>query len=199
MFVQVIQGKVSDREAYQRQVERWREELKPGAKGYLGSTAGITGDDELVAVVRFESQDDARANSDRPEQDSWWQETKKLFDGEPTFRNCSDVSTFLRGGSDDAGFVQVIQATVNNRQRMEELDAETMDDLAESRPDLIGGLTAWDGDFMTQFAYFLSEHAAREGESQAMSPETQAVFSEWQSLMDDVKYHDLREPWLDSP
>ena len=68
MFVQVIQGKLKDADLLNRQVERWRKEIKPGAKGYLGSTSGNTADGRSIAVIRFESEADARANGERAEQ-----------------------------------------------------------------------------------------------------------------------------------
>ena len=42
MFVQVIQGKVSERADARAAMERWQRELAPDAKGWLGSTAGVT-------------------------------------------------------------------------------------------------------------------------------------------------------------
>ena len=39
MLVQVIEGKLTDADLLSRQLERWRKEIKPGAKGYLGSTS----------------------------------------------------------------------------------------------------------------------------------------------------------------
>ena len=68
MFVQVIQGKLKDADLLNRQLERWRKEVKPGAKGYLGSTGGATADGRSIAIVRFDSEAAARANSGRPEQ-----------------------------------------------------------------------------------------------------------------------------------
>ena len=53
MFVQVIQGNVSDAAAVRARFERWRAELAPGADGWLGSTAGVTDDGRLVVVARF--------------------------------------------------------------------------------------------------------------------------------------------------
>ena len=72
MFVQVIQGKAKDAAGLRKQWERWDQELKPAAKGYLGSTAGVTADGEFIALVRFEDEAAARANSDSPEQSAWW-------------------------------------------------------------------------------------------------------------------------------
>src|SRR5688572_8413860 len=108
MFVQVVRAKVKDAEAFRSQIDTWQRELKPGAKGYLGSTGGVADDGTSVAIIRFESEEAARANSDRPEQSAWFSETSKLFDGAPTFYDCNDVQLFRGGGSDEAGFVQVM-------------------------------------------------------------------------------------------
>src|ERR1700747_4456 len=67
MFVQVIQGHVSDAAQARAQLDRWAEEVAPGAVGWLGSTSGVTDDGRLVALARFESDEAARPNSDRPE------------------------------------------------------------------------------------------------------------------------------------
>ena len=75
MFIQVIQGRCNDADALHRQMDRWREELEPSATGWLGGTYGITDDDEFVGVVRFDSRASAEANSVRPEQGAWWEET----------------------------------------------------------------------------------------------------------------------------
>src|SRR3546814_9094548 len=53
----------------------------------------------------------ARANSELPEQSAWWEGMAKLYDGEPTFTESSDVTEWMGGGSDDAGFVQVMKST----------------------------------------------------------------------------------------
>ena len=60
-------------------------------------------------MARFESEEAATANSQRPEQDAWWSETAKLLDGEATFRNSTDVIVDVQGDPDQAGFVQVMQ------------------------------------------------------------------------------------------
>ncbi len=36
MFVQVIEGRVSDREGLHRQMDQWQRDLRPGATGFLG-------------------------------------------------------------------------------------------------------------------------------------------------------------------
>ena len=95
MFIQVIQGDVRDADQLHRQLERWRTEIKPGARGYLGSTGGVTADGRGITLVRFESEAAARANSERPEQGAWWNEAVKAFDGEVTFHDCRDVDRGL--------------------------------------------------------------------------------------------------------
>ena len=42
MFIQVITGKVTDADGFRRQDQKWNDELRPGATGFLGSTAGTT-------------------------------------------------------------------------------------------------------------------------------------------------------------
>jgi hypothetical protein len=48
MFVQVIQGHVSDAAQVRAQLDRWVEEVAPGAVGWLGSTSGVTDDGTLT-------------------------------------------------------------------------------------------------------------------------------------------------------
>lgn len=77
MFVQVIQGHVLDPQQVYAALDRWVQELAPGASGWLGSTAGVTEDGRFLAVARFESEEAARRNSNRPEQGQWWAETSR--------------------------------------------------------------------------------------------------------------------------
>jgi hypothetical protein len=200
MFIQVIQGTVSDAGAVLQALDRWGTDLSGGAAGWLGSTSGVTDDGTFVTVVRFESEDAARRNSQRPEQDQWWTETSKLFSGEVTFHDCREVFSFLRGGSDDAGFVQVIQGRVADTARMRELMDASSPLLAEYRPEIIGGTIALHGDGgFTEAVYFTSEEEAREGERKELPPELRDRFEEEMSQLSDVSYLDLREPWLRSP
>jgi hypothetical protein len=171
--------------------------LAPGATGYLGSTGGVAADGTSVSLVRFENEAAATANSERPEQGDWWNETAKYFDGDVAFRNSSDTETTLGGGSDDAGFVQVMQGRVRDRARLAELEAAFMPQMAETRPDVIGSVRAWDGDVFTEAIYFTSEADARAGEA-AMADATPPEFEEFSSLTEDVTFIDLKDPWLHS-
>ena len=163
MFVQIIQGQVSDAAEVHDALDRWAAELAPGATGWLGSTAGVTDDGRLIAIARFESEAAARRNSDRPEQDQWWAQTSKLFTSDATFLESTDVDEDLVGDPNTAGFVQVIQGRSTDPARARELMSENPAPWAAFRPDILGSLGAGhDGGAYTAVMYFTSEAAARE-------------------------------------
>lgn len=201
MFVQIMMGTVTDPDRLRSQMDAWMNDLAPGAEGWLGVTSGASRQGPHVTVVRFESEEAARKNSDRPEQGEWWKETEAAYDGPVTFIDSDDVDVFLGGGSDDAGFVQVMQAGVADRKRFEEIEEqlESTAPLSEVRPELIGGITAWGSDGrMTAVNYFTSEEQAREGEAKAPPAEVAGLLEEWQGLMSDLEFFDIPDPDLRS-
>jgi hypothetical protein len=201
MFVQVIQGMVSDRDEMRAAMDRWAEELAPGAIGWLGSTGGITDDGRLIAVARFESEDAARRNSDRPEQDAWWTQTAKLFTTEPTFQDSTEVDVDMAGDPDQAGFVQVIQGRSSDPARARELMGQDSETWAAFRPEILGslGIGHQGGDY-TAVLYFTSEAAAREGERKEPPAELKAQMDEMGKLeVGEPTFLDLRDPWMHSP
>lgn len=199
MFAQIIRGKVSDPNAVRPVVDRWMKELGP-ANGWLGSTSGITDDNEVFVLVRFESEEAARANSDRPEQGQWWAEMEKLFDGEPTFQDSSDVQVDTSGDPNAAGFVQVMTGQVTDADRVRQLMAQ-QPDMRQLRPDILGSVTVnHDDGKWSMVIYFTSEAEARKGEAKEMPPEAVKVMEEMQSLsVGPPEFLDLKTPWLDSP
>jgi hypothetical protein len=199
MFVQLIRGRVKDGETLRKQFDRWSQDLKPGAEGYLGSTAGITDEGEFFATARFETEEAARRNSDRREQGEWWEETSACFEGEATFRDYTDVDVGMGGGSDDSGFVQGMQGSSKDMKKTRELEKRFDKEAQRMRPDVLGTITCWDedGGFFS-VAYFTSEEEARKGESQEPPPEAAEMLEHWQSMMGEMRYFDIREPWLDS-
>ena len=201
MFVQVIQGQVSDAGQARAALDRWAEELAPGATGWLGSTAGVTEDGRFIALARFESEEAARRNSDRPEQDRWWAETSKLFPGGVTFRDSTGVIPDIIGDPDDAGFVQVIQGRGSDPERARELMTQDSGKCAAVRPDIIGSLAVEHvGGEYTMALYFTSEEEARQGERKEAPPELQAQMEEMDRLSIGVpEFFDLKQPWLYSP
>ena len=165
MFVQVIRARAEDPGGVEAAMERWRTDLRPGAEGFLGSTGGVTPDGEFIGLARFESEAAARRNSDRPEQGEWWDELESNLEGPATFEESSDVDLLLDGGSDDAGFVQVIVGRVGDRDAARQAMSEMTVSLRRERPDIIGGYLVWRDDRFTEVVYFRSEEAARRGEA----------------------------------
>ncbi|MGH1561214.1 hypothetical protein [Mumia sp. DW29H23] len=195
MFIQVIQGPCSRQDEMRSAMEQWEAERAPDVVGWLGGTYGFTDDGMFVAVVRFESEEMARSNSDSREQSAWWERTRALFDAEPEFHDCTDVTLALDGGSDDAGFVQVIQGRAVDPDRLRAMMTDTRQ-MQEERPDILGATLAIadDGTF-TETVAFTDEAAAREGEKKEMPAEMR---EQMMAAMDDVRYLDLHQPWFAS-
>jgi len=197
VFIQVIQGQAVNPGAISEEMDRWRAELEPGAEGWLGSTSGTTENGDFIAVVRFDSEESARRNSQRAEQGTWWDRVNSNLRN-VVFHDSSRVHTYKEGGSDDAGFVQVIQGHTDDMDRLAELGRMEEKMLAEQAPHILGMTVAEHadnpGDF-TQTVYFTNEPEARrmERENPAMQDER---MTEMMSLMRDLRYLDLKHPRL---
>jgi len=200
VFIQVIQGHTTNPDGIHAELDRWKAELQPGATGWLGSTAGVTDDGRFIAVVRFESEELARRNSDRPEQGAWWHAAAEHL-AEVVFHDSAWVHTYQGGGSNAAGFVQVIQGHTEDMERLAALGRAQEAVLARQASHILGMTVAEHadraGDF-TQTVYFTSEADARRFERER-SVEADPAMAELFSLMSDRRYFDLRDPWLDSP
>lgn len=195
MFIQVMQAACSRPEELRKFAEGWKDDLGPGASGFLGGTFGVTEDGQFLGVVRFESASAAAANSARPEQDAWAQQFGSYLDGPPSFSDYDDVTEFLAGGSDAAGFVQVIRGSTDDVAGVKALMADT-GSLQEMRPEILGGTFAVDADGgFTQTVYFTDEASARTGEQQEPPAEVREAI---EKLMEGASFHDLRAPWFES-
>lgn len=200
MFIQVITGKVTDADGLRAQDERWYQELRPGATGFLGSTTGITDDGRFVATVRFESAEAAKRNSERPEQGAWWSEMEKCVSN-VAFHDCSKVVTFFGGGSDDATFVQVMQGRVVDAASLDALEARMRESeraFRDFRPDLLGETIAFhdDGNTYTDIVYFTSEADARANEQKQPTAEIEQLMELLMSAVAVDEYIDLEDPTL---
>ncbi len=198
MFVQVIKGRTKDIEGLTAQLKQWTDEVRPGAIGVLGGTSGIAEDGTVIVFARFEDEASARANADRPEQSAWWEATAPYFDGEPSFRESSDLKTLLAGGSDEAGFVQVMEGRITDREKAEAMETpELLEQLSKARPDLIGSVRVLfeDGTF-AEAAYFTSEEEARKGEAKGDFSDLEADFG---ALFADIIFTDLKKPIFSGP
>ena len=200
MFVQVIQGRLADGadEADLRAaMDRWMSDCRPGAIGWLGSTGGITDDGTFITVARFESPEAARRNSERPEQGAWWADTSKSFAGEVTFTDCPNVTTWLAGGSDEAGFVQVITGHYDDPEQMRDFMDAHSQDIKQMRPEIIGATVAVQDDgHYVQTVYFTSEAEARDHEAVEPPPDVAEMMS---NSMKDAVFYDLHHPMMMSP
>ncbi len=196
MFIQIFMARSSRSDEVRAAIDRWQRELGPSAPGWLGSTHGFTDDGVFVAVVRFASRAEADENADRPEQGAWWAETEQLFDGPVEFHDSEDVTLLLEGGSDRAGFVQVVSGTVADVDTLRTLMSDTHD-LHERRPEILGATLAIAGDgTFTETVAFTDESAARAAEAGVEMPEE--ARRAWESAVRDVRFLDLRRPWFAS-
>jgi hypothetical protein len=136
-----------------------------------------------------------------PEQDRWWAETAKLFTGEASFKDSSDVTVDVTGDPDEAGFVQVIQGRGSDPDRARELMGQDSSAWAAFRPEILGSVAVGhEGGAYTMAVYFTSEAEAREGERKQPPPELQAQMDEMAALgVGQPEFFDLKQPWLYSP
>ncbi len=195
MFIQIIQGKCTRQDELREVATSWRTGVGADAVGWLGGTYGFTDDDLFIGVVRFDSRESAMANSARPEQSAWARKMMELMDGPVEFHDCEDVTVFLDGGSDDAGFVQVVRGKVDDVSRLKGMLAD-IDTLHELRPEIIGGSLAieQDGTF-TETIAFTDEASARAGEGVEAPASVQA---DLQYAMAGATFYDLPHPWFES-
>lgn len=195
MFVQVIRGHATNRAGLREHWERWACELEPTAEGYLGATAGLADDGTFIAMVRFASEASARRSAARDVQTRRWYELLGRLDDGVVVHDCTRTDIWNRGGTDEAGFVQIRQGTSSDPERLRDLYVDEQPvRMGPFRPEVIGGLFAWHGDVrFTLSAYFTSELEARSGEN---LHQFESFFDDINAVMQDVTYIDLRDPWL---
>jgi hypothetical protein len=198
VFIQVMQGQALDPPGIHRELSRWQRQLATDADGWLGATAGVTEDGWSVVVMHFESETQARRNSDRPEQRAWWREASQHL-AEVAFHDAPKVHLFGDGRSDQAGYVRVIQGHVDDLERMASLGGDQEDLLAREAPHILGVTVAEHadrpGDF-TQIVYFTSEQDARRFEREPPTGADEPAQEERRRLMTNLRSFDLRQPQM---
>lgn len=102
MYVQMIHGVISNEAGLRQSVDRLVKDLEAEAVGHLGTTAGTCDDGTFVAVFRFESADAATKNSARPQQQLWWIEVERFFDGDFTLTAYTDAAQVSDSAADEA-------------------------------------------------------------------------------------------------
>jgi quinol monooxygenase YgiN len=98
VFVQVIEGRLKEAGGWERLRElgnAWEREEAPRAPGYLGFDFLRDRKDpqHFVEVVRFESAEKARENSNRPETNRFFEQIVALLEGQPRFVDCDQVQS----------------------------------------------------------------------------------------------------------
>ena len=120
-----------------------------------------------------------------------------LFDGDVEFHDCRDVSLMLGGGSDDAGFVQIVRGRVDDPARMRAMFERDGEQLRSIRPEIMGATLAIEDDgTFTETVAFTDEATARENESK----EPPAELADWEerATAHDIEYLDLHHPFFAS-
>ena len=121
------------------------------------------------------------------------------FDGEVTFHDCDNAMLFLGGGSDDAGFVQIIQGRITDPEKFRHFMEQPMDALQEARPEIIGGTIAMEPDgWFTQTVASAARRRPARARRRRCPSEIQQQYQDEMSSMQDVKYLDLHHPWFSS-
>ena len=82
----------------------------------------------------------------RPEQGAWAERMAALFDGPVEFHDSDDVTLLFDGGSDEAGFVQIIRGKVDDPARLRAVMTSDPEALHEMRPDILGATLAIEAD-----------------------------------------------------
>jgi hypothetical protein len=102
----------------------------------------------------------------------------------------------MGGGSNDAGFVQIVQGRAKNPADLRHLTGEMEKQLREARPDILGITVAWHGDGgFTQAVYFTSEADARKQEKDAAGDQLR---EQYMAMFDGPPtFIDLPNPELD--
>jgi hypothetical protein len=195
VFIQMVQGKCSRQDDMRMLVDAWCTQMAD-RPGWLGGTYGFTDDDRFVGIVRYDSEAACRDYRAEADAGMWWAEAESLMDGSCEIHQSGDVTMMLEGGSDDAGFVQVMRGHVGNADLLRKMtgDTEMTNMLHEARPEIIGSTLAIedDGSFIETVA-FTDEESARKGEQTEMPAEVQQDMA---AAMADVEFIDLHRPWF---
>jgi hypothetical protein len=201
MFIQITQGRATNPPGIRRDLGRWQRQLAADADGWLGSTTGITEDGWSITVIRFASEAQARRNSERPEQREWWRDAAQHL-ARIAVHDAPKVHTYGGDGSDQAGFVQVLQGHTDDMEGMVSLGRDQEEVLAREVPHILGMTVAEHadrpGDF-TQIVYFTSEQDARRFQQEPPAEADEPVLEQLRRLMTDLRSFDLRDPQLLSP
>ena len=195
MFIQMVEGACTHEDDMRMLVDDWCDRMADES-GWLGGTYGFTDEGRFIGVVRYESREAYEKCCAADDAGMWWAAAEEIFDGMPEMHQSEDVMMMLDGGSDQAGFVQVMRGKVGNPEKLRRImtDQDMTSMLHQARPEIIGAtlLIEDDGSF-TETISFTDEDSARRGEAMNMPAE---VAADLQEAMAEVAYYDLHKPWF---
>lgn len=92
-FTQIIEVRADSPTALEDHVGAYHATEKDRAPGYRGARVLEDGDrpGTYLIEVDFNSAEEAKQNSARPETDEWARKLKSLIAGEPTYRNLNEL------------------------------------------------------------------------------------------------------------
>ena len=125
MFVQVIEGRTTDPDGLRAQFDKWVAELQPGATGYVGTTAGVAADGRVVCLRPVRVGGRRRGpTASGPSRARGGPRPRSCSTGPSSSPSRATSRQFLAGGSDDAGFVQVMKVAGVDRAKVEAGDTQ---------------------------------------------------------------------------
>jgi hypothetical protein len=195
VFIQMVAGRCNEDDDMRMLVDDWCRRMSD-EPGWLGGTYGFTEEGMFLGVVRYESAGAWKECCSADDAGMWWAAAEEVFDGKPEFHQSEDVIMMLDGGSDDAGFVQVMRGRVVDSEKLRRLmtDQHMTSMLHQARPEIIGAtLIIEDDGTFTETVSFTDEASARRHEAEAMPAEVAADLEE---AIAEVDYHDLHKPWF---
>jgi heme-degrading monooxygenase HmoA len=80
-----IKAKAGERDAVIGMFDRWQKERQPKARGYVRSilTSNLKDPEEFMVGVMFDSKENYDANSNDPEQGTWYQNLRSHLAADP--------------------------------------------------------------------------------------------------------------------
>jgi hypothetical protein len=200
VFIRIMRGRVVDGAGTRAELTRWRHELGAGAPSWQRLTAGVGDGDELVLVLRYDTEATARRDAERPELAAWQASVERHVVGPAQWHDCPVVHTMKGGDGGDAGFVRVLQGRLADPVRLAAMRDEVERSLRERAPHVLGVTVAEhaDGTGFTEITYFTSEREARAAERQ-MPVEMAVQLGTVRSYMEALHEVELREVLLVSP
>jgi hypothetical protein len=172
--------------------------LREEARGWVGSSGGLTEDGGFIGALRFESEEAALANGIGAQVPGWRNAWHALAHDEVRLVDSPAAETLL-DLDDAAGFIQILDGRASDIERMGAVLRGMQEEVAIYRPEVTAAWIAWYDPAFTQVVHFTSEEAAREAEGREFSGGFAALFTELTGLVTDLHFTDVREPWVESP